>query len=615
MAPFQYEPFASRYVGTIADLLGRPGEIEAHRAETIGDIAARAAMSRGAAWADAIGRTGSIVASIPGQIQQQQDLAQQRETRTLQNQTAARELARGDLADATRARVSQLMSDPSLLNDDGTFNVKGILDRANAAPTPGAPGVMTGPQRPIDAASVYALVDPINQSILQSREQKATLAKQTQQTIGLMAARVLEAGKASGDYLGYAHLGAAALAKSGLVTDADAAKFLVPLIERSAAGPAAVEAALHGIVAASGLPPIKLGKDEKLLSGADFTELASNPAPKPGYTINGQRFDGDTHQPVGPVVPPQTAPKSLETKSVLLDGKPAEVVFNPGTGRFQDATGADVTARVKPIPPASVQVNQSRENPPGDWTKTGDDFLTTIPVQWRATVKKIASYEEDPAKVASMRGGMRETVMQWVNQVNPGYKADEFANRAPTRKAYTTGTQGQQITAINTAIGHLDQLASVADQLNNGSFVPGNAAWNTVRSIFGADTVTNFETLKDALAGEVASVLSKGAATVSGIAAEKDKIKAASSPQQLAGYVRTLIPIMGSKLAALDYAYHQAMGADDTFSALSADSKQILTKYGFDPAHSTIDQTGSPNNGPKATLKFNPATGKLEPIK
>jgi hypothetical protein len=196
-----------------------------------------------------------------------------------------------------------------------------------------------------------------------------------------------------------------------------------------------------------------------------------------------------------------------------------------------------------------------------------------------ATVQKIAHYDEDPTKVASMRGGNREMLMQWVNQVNPGYDASQFTNRAPTRKAYTTGTQGQQITAINTAIGHLDQLAPLVADLNNGSFTPGNKIMNTLSSIFGSAKVTNFETLKDALAGEVASVFSKGAATVSGIAAEKEKIKAASSPAQLAGYVKTLIPLMGSKLASLDYQYHQAMGDEDSFSALSPTSKSVLAKY------------------------------------
>jgi ribosomal protein L24 len=220
-----------------------------------------------------------------------------------------------------------------------------------------------------------------------------------------------------------------------------------------------------------------------------------------------------------------------------------------------------------------------------------------IPPQWRATVKKIGDYDEDPTKVLAARGGQRAMVMQWVNQYNPDYKQDEFAVRSPTRKAFTTGTQGQQINAMNTAIGHIDQLSTLVDRLGNGAFTPGNQVWNTVQTMFGTDKVTNFDTLKDFLSGEVASILSKNGATVSGIAEAKEKINSSNSPQQLAGYIKTVIPVMGSKLASLDYQYKQAMG-DDKFSALSPESKRILEKYGFDPSHPTLDGGGGPKQQP-----------------
>jgi hypothetical protein len=289
------------------------------------------------------------------------------------------------------------------------------------------------------------------------------------------------------------------------------------------------------------------------------------------------------------------------TGAIVTPGavKPPDV---PKAGTFEDYVlrGAKAAGKtVEHLTPTDIEgfrkaYNQSDDRPRidvnvstppvGDFAKSGDDFLATIPIQYRNLVKGIATYDVNPVTAVSARGGNREKVMAWVLQVNPGYKVDEFSNRAPTRKAFTTGVQGQQINAINTAIGHIDQLTGLADQLQTGGFVPGNRAWNAVRTAFGADEVTNFDTLKDALAGEVASVLSKGGATVSGIAEAKEKIHAANSAQQLAGYVKTLIPVMGSKLGALDYQYHQAMGADDAFSALSPATKAILSKHGVDPA-------------------------------
>lgn len=345
----------------------------------------------------------------------------------------------------------------------------------------------------------------------------------------------------------------------------------------------------------------KLDKGDTLASGAVHvgrygTVEASNPKPtppKPDYTVNGVRFNGETNQPYGPATPPQTV-TSNEWKDVLLDGKPAKVFVDPKSKVVTNLAGQVIDnpdTRIKPVPTATqIHVDAANRAIPGDFEKTGDDFLKTVPAQWRKTVEKIAKYDEDPTKVASMRGGMRETLMQWVNQVNPSYDASQFTNRAPTRKAFTTGTQGKQINNINTALGHIDQLTTVADQLQNGGFTPANRAWNDIRSMFGSDKVTNFDTLKDALAGEVAGVLSQSGATVSGIEEAKKKINASNSPTQLAGYVKTLIPIMGSKLASLDYQFHQAMGENDSFSALSPESKRILTKHGFDPAHPEIQK-------------------------
>jgi hypothetical protein len=310
---------------------------------------------------------------------------------------------------------------------------------------------------------------------------------------------------------------------------------------------------------------------------------AMTPAKKAPLHVGDALLDPDSLQPVYTAPAKQEKPPNVQSEDFLLDGKRVKGTFDPsGTGRYL-YNGQDVTARVQAIPPASASSGRMTDAP-GDWDKTGDDFLQSIPKQWRKTVEKIAHYDEDPTKVASMRGGNRETMMQWVNQVNPGYDSTLFGNRAPTRKAFTTGTQGQQINAINTAIGHIDQITGLAAQLGNSNTVPVNQWRNIGKTMFGSDSVTNFDTLKDALAGEVAGVMAKGGATVSGIAEAKQKINASNSPQQLAGYVKTLIPLMGSKLTALDYQYHQAMGPDDSYSALSPDSKRILAKFGFDPA-------------------------------
>ena len=229
---------------------------------------------------------------------------------------------------------------------------------------------------------------------------------------------------------------------------------------------------------------------------------------------------------------------------------------------------------------------------PGDFNKTGDDFLLTIPQQARATVKSIANYDIDPAKTVSMRGNGRERIMAYALQANPDYDASMFSVRAPMRKAFTSGKQGQQVNSLNTAMRHLDQLDVLAAELETGGFVPGNRAVNALATMFGAAAVNNFNALKDALTGEVDNVLSMSGSTVSGRAEARDKINASQSPTQLAGYVNTIIPVLGSKLVELDGQYRRVMGERDPLQLLSPDARNILIRRGFDPTNIELKRSG-----------------------
>lgn len=222
------------------------------------------------------------------------------------------------------------------------------------------------------------------------------------------------------------------------------------------------------------------------------------------------------------------------------------------------------------------------------------------------TARMIAEYRLPAISPRAAASGPGKALMDEVGRINPDYDGTQYANRSKTRQAWTSGTQGQQINAMNTAIGHMDQLSSILADLNNSDTQVKNRAFNWLKTQFGDASVTNFDTLKDALAGEIDSILAKGQSTVSGRADAKSHITSAQSPEQLAGYVKTQIPILGSKLASLDYQYHQAMGEKDPFQALSPEAKAVLSKHGFDPKHPTQQSGG----GDGSVVMTNPVDGK-----
>ena len=197
----------------------------------------------------------------------------------------------------------------------------------------------------------------------------------------------------------------------------------------------------------------------------------------------------------------------------------------------------------------------------------------------------MAEYRMPPISPRSTQTPEGQALMNQVMAINPGYDATQFTNRAKTRPAFTTGTQGQQITSINTAIGHLDQMSEAIKALNSGDVQAVNAAKNWFKTQTGSPDVSNFNTIKDFVSSELAAVAKKGAGSDAEIKAMRDQAAAKSSPAQLAGYVDTVIPLMGSKLSALNYQYHQAMGDKDPFQAVSPEAATILAKRGFDPSN------------------------------
>jgi hypothetical protein len=73
--PFQYRPRQNRYVGSIADLMGRGRDAEAQALITAANAQAQAAQASGQAWGGAVQGIGNTIAAIPGQLQAQQDRA------------------------------------------------------------------------------------------------------------------------------------------------------------------------------------------------------------------------------------------------------------------------------------------------------------------------------------------------------------------------------------------------------------------------------------------------------------------------------------------------------------------------------------------------------------
>jgi hypothetical protein len=167
--------------------------------------------------------------------------------------------------------------------------------------------------------------------------------------------------------------------------------------------------------------------------------------------------------------------------------------------------------------------------------------------------------------------------------------------KAQLRKAFTTGPDGRNIGALNTATVHLDQLAEVSKAMANGSFRPGNALFNSMRTMFGGAAPTNFEGLKNAVAGELASAL-KGNATDPEIAHISAVIQQQNSPEQLAGFIDSQLHVLGAKLNTYNERY-QAQNPGDKWSPVLPSAAAVYQKHNINPTAGPGGQGSAPNAG------------------
>lgn len=241
---------------------------------------------------------------------------------------------------------------------------------------------------------------------------------------------------------------------------------------------------------------------------------------------------------------------------------------------------------------ATYGAGLGEDGKPLDQTKTGEDYLKMLPPGIANQVRAMAEGRM-AAPSASSRNPQAAMLRNALLQYDPNFNEQ----RAQVRKAFTTGSDGRNIGALNTATVHLDQLEEAAQALKNGSFTPKNAVFNKLVNTFGGAAPTNFEGVKAAVASEMASAL-KGNATDQEIKNTGSQISAASSPEQLQGIIKQNLHILGAKLNTYQERYSAQNPGDKVWSPVLPSAKAVYEKHSIDPTAGPATNIKS-GKGPK----------------
>lgn len=227
----------------------------------------------------------------------------------------------------------------------------------------------------------------------------------------------------------------------------------------------------------------------------------------------------------------------------------------------------------------------------------GDQYLSTLPPQIAAQVKAIAEGRQQFPTGMALKTPYWQQMISAVSTYDPSFDAVNYNARVAARKDFTSGKSAQTINALNTGIGHLDQLQKAVAGLNNGSFPALNSAENYISTQTGGTGPSNFQAIKNSVAPELVRIWRGSGGSEADIQGRLSDLSDAKSPEQLNGVIKEIAGLMQSKIDALGDQYKRGMGtaANDT-QFYTPKSQAILKSLGLDTGNPDAGVVQQPNN-------------------
>ncbi len=205
----------------------------------------------------------------------------------------------------------------------------------------------------------------------------------------------------------------------------------------------------------------------------------------------------------------------------------------------------------------------------------------------------------------TLRAMMRRNpgIVAQIQQVDPQFDEANIDKRYNTLRDFTNTSNtkaGGQALALNTLIHHADLYQQVGDALKNGSFVPGNAAYNAVSQMMGAPAPGNANLVARFLAGETAKVATGGVPAEGEVNGILKSLGTNASPDQIKQAGQTLLQVAAGRAIPLQETVHDAK-LDNVVHVLKPDAQAILAKRGYDP--NTLKPVAQGGGGNGVTVK------------
>lgn len=139
-----------------------------------------------------------------------------------------------------------------------------------------------------------------------------------------------------------------------------------------------------------------------------------------------------------------------------------------------------------------------------------------------------------------------------------------------------SGKANVTVRALNTMTEHVATARRLASALESGDLPLFNQLAQSLSKATGKPAVTNLDTLREFLAGEVATVAAGGHITEGAIKSAGDKLRLAQSPAQMTGALDVMDEVAAGKLVALNKDFTNLTGGKSLEHKLTAATLKVF---------------------------------------
>jgi hypothetical protein len=289
-------------------------------------------------------------------------------------------------------------------------------------------------------------------------------------------------------------------------------------------------------------------------------------------------------------------PKTITGPNGQPVPNPAYLEFLKEEHQAKETSPAEAAAKVGAEERARLEEKRKAQQvePAGDVSKSGEDYVKSLPSSDQPIVKGVGDYEIDPSKL-SMVGGHRERIISEAKRYNPDYNQQEYGARFAAYKNFTSGKDSSSVKSFNVAISHLETLDHLTDALQSGNYKLVNHFSNIWKEETGQSAPTTFDAAKKIVADEI----TKGIIGASGGVADREEtaknINKDLAEKPLKDVMATYKELMGGQLTGLRKKYEETTGRKDFDRFLtSAAKKESGVKDAKAPAAAVEHLKGHP---------------------